>query len=572
MAGIGGKKYPLSIIVGTVDRATAGLQKINKEVSRLTAPVRRLNNRLKALGEASGISKVGERWTAAGKAMGGVGAIAGKVAFGVGAIAGAAGLGLHSLHEMVEENDALAKSADRVGESIDTYAQLRFAFGQAGVGVEELDGGIGTFIKSLGQAKAGTGKLAGFLGKVSPALLRQVKGAKSSKEALFLMADAMKKIEDPGKRAALAAAAFGGSGEKMIGMLGEGSAGIRALMEGFASRAGSLEDTARMSEGLSDRFGELQASMVGVKSVILGALGPTLNTLMLDLQKFLADNQGRIKAFAAAFAENLPGAIEKARTVLTTLYEVVTKVWSVIGGAEGAGIALGAVLSVKVVAAALSVAQALGSTVALFGKVSWVVLKLVGGPLPTLIRLMGTGLVAAVRTLGTAILTTPIGWIIAGIVGLIAAGWLLYKNWDEIKFAFVAIWIAITEAFTAAWDGIKAAAGSVADWVLEKWAAVTEGITSRITRLVDMAKGAASWLGIGDDTASSGGTGGTAGGTMARAAQLPAAAQFQPGVGRASEARVMVDFANMPKGARVSSDPKSSADVDLSVGYQMGAL
>jgi len=36
------------------------------------------------------------------------------------------------------------------------------------------------------------------------------------------------------------------------------------------------------------------------------------------------------------------------------------------------------------------------------------------------------------------------------------------------------------------------------------------------------------------------------------------------------EARVKVDFANAPKGTRVTTDPRSTTDVDLSVGYQVG--
>jgi hypothetical protein len=41
--------------------------------------------------------------------------------------------------------------------------------------------------------------------------------------------------------------------------------------------------------------------------------------------------------------------------------------------------------------------------------------------------------------------------------------------------------------------------------------------------------------------------------------------------GAPQQAKITVDFANAPKGTRVSTDPKSSADVDLGVGYQMGS-
>ena len=49
-------------------------------------------------------------------------------------------------------------------------------------------------------------------------------------------------------------------------------------------------------------------------------------------------------------------------------------------------------------------------------------------------------------------------------------------------------------------------------------------------------------------------------------ASSPAAALSSSG---RSEARVQVDFSNLPKGARVSQDPQGTADLDLSMGYAM---
>lgn len=66
-----------------------------------------------------------------------------------------------------------------------------------------------------------------------------------------------------------------------------------------------------------------------------------------------------------------------------------------------------------------------------------------------------------------AFLTSPIGIITVAIMGLVAVGILLYKNWDSVK-AFlsicwegiktvaVAIWNGIVAFFSACWEGIKA--------------------------------------------------------------------------------------------------------------------
>ena len=260
--GIGGKKYPLSIVVGTVDRATAGLLKINKQIDRMTAPVRLLNKRLARLGELANISKVGDRWKTAGESLAGVGK---TVAVGMGLVAAAAGLGAHAIMGMVEANDAVGDSAQRLNLSVDAFLGLRYAAKKSGAEIEDLDSGMETFVVNLGKAKAGTGKLAGFLKEVSPALLKQVKATTSTEEATLLMADAIAKVQDPTKRAALATAAFGGAGLKLAPLLARGSSGVKDLMGSFIRLAGSQESAVAQSGDLADLMDDMDAAILGVK-------------------------------------------------------------------------------------------------------------------------------------------------------------------------------------------------------------------------------------------------------------------------------------------------------------------
>ena len=53
-----------------------------------------------------------------------------------------------------------------------------------------------------------------------------------------------------------------------------------------------------------------------------------------------------------------------------------------------------------------------------------------------------------------AVLTSPTGIAIIAITALIAAGVLLYKNWDAIKERLSAIWQAISGFASSVWDGI----------------------------------------------------------------------------------------------------------------------
>ena len=59
----------------------------------------------------------------------------------------------------------------------------------------------------------------------------------------------------------------------------------------------------------------------------------------------------------------------------------------------------------------------------------------------------------ATLAFGKALLLNPITWVIAGIVALVAAGWLLWKNWDTV-----------TEYFSGAWVVIKDKGSQTIDW------------------------------------------------------------------------------------------------------------
>ena len=72
-------------------------------------------------------------------------------------------------------------------------------------------------------------------------------------------------------------------------------------------------------------------------------------------------------------------------------------------------------------------------------------------PITTLVK---TGWAAATTALGAALtfLTGPIGLIILGIAGLVAAGYLLYRNWDTVTRFVSKAWDTIRERVGEFWD------------------------------------------------------------------------------------------------------------------------
>lgn len=56
---------------------------------------------------------------------------------------------------------------------------------------------------------------------------------------------------------------------------------------------------------------------------------------------------------------------------------------------------------------------------------------------------------AALTAMNLAFLANPITWVIVGIVALVAAGYMLVKNWDKVKSFFVGLWASIKQGFNA---------------------------------------------------------------------------------------------------------------------------
>jgi phage-related protein len=73
--------------------------------------------------------------------------------------------------------------------------------------------------------------------------------------------------------------------------------------------------------------------------------------------------------------------------------------------------------------------------------------------------LAGTGGVEAMRAAMTALnlafLMNPITWVVLAIVGLIAAGYALIKNWDKVKAFFIGLWDYVTGVFHRAMEVIN---------------------------------------------------------------------------------------------------------------------
>lgn len=195
----------------------------------------------------------------------------------------------------------------------------------------------------------------------------------------------------------------------------------------------------------------------------------------------------------------------------------------------------------------------IGGVVAVVGPVLMIVGKLAAG-MSVLFKALVLG-AKGIRILTVALISNPIGALVAAIA---AAALLIISNWGPIGDFFSALWDGVTAAFSAAWAFIKRIVGKIVDAVnkviafakkVKDLAAATQAPVIEVARERLREEARRRDLGIGEK-------------------EFQALRRSE----RAAEqsAKIVVDFSNAPRGTRVQTDPSSTADVNTSVGYQMG--
>ncbi|HBR04049.1 MAG TPA: phage tail tape measure protein [Ruminiclostridium sp.] len=82
--------------------------------------------------------------------------------------------------------------------------------------------------------------------------------------------------------------------------------------------------------------------------------------------------------------------------------------------------------------------------------------------------LLGKGFLSgagAALKFGAALLTNPVTWIVIGIISLIAAIILLWKNWDQVSVALGTAWTTVKEGFLGGVQQIKDGFTAAIDWI-----------------------------------------------------------------------------------------------------------
>lgn len=224
-----------------------------------------------------GLRNISKKFSRFGGKLAGIGAAAG----GIGALAAPLASAVKLFSDF---GDTIQKAALRTGFTTESLSELQFALSRSGASFAEFENAVRRFQANLSMFGRGLG--AAKHAFKSLGLTFSQLSALSPDKQLELMADAISKVADPARQAAIAMAIFGRSGTNLLPLLKEGGAGIAALRE-EANRLGLTmsQETANKAAILNDAMGTLGDVFRAVKIEVGSALAPAISRLSGQLSE-----------------------------------------------------------------------------------------------------------------------------------------------------------------------------------------------------------------------------------------------------------------------------------------------
>lgn len=179
------------------------------------------------------------------------------------------------VQEAFQSIDAVAKLSDRLNIATEDLVSLQFAADLSGVSAEDLTGALGKMTAKLGELQAGSAEARRMFAGLGVDV-QALEGAGGG-EAFGMIADAINALPTAAQRAAAAVDLFGKSGQGLLPLLAEGSAGFGRFRE-EADRLGitfSRVD-ARMVEAANDALSRAWTSVKGLGTQLAIQLSPYL--------------------------------------------------------------------------------------------------------------------------------------------------------------------------------------------------------------------------------------------------------------------------------------------------------
>jgi TP901 family phage tail tape measure protein len=625
-----GKSFPISLIVRAVDEATAPIRKMSASLGDLSKQVSAVGRTMTAgvtlplagmaaasvaafgrfeAGMAS-VSTLVDTSVESVDAMGrSVLDISRRVPVGLAdltdALASARGAGVSAAEQFKVLENSAKLGAAALGSTKDAVDVVTSAINAFGLQGKEADGVYNVLFQAVNAGKMSLAQFAQGFGGVAGTVAAA--GVKLDEYASSVAA-----LTTTGLPAAEAHTQL----RAVISGLTRESPMAAAAFKKLGAK--SFKDLIAQSGGLVPALEKVRATLKGNEKAMLDALGSTeaLNAVLGltgnqagTFRTALASTRSGVDGMAAAFEKQNRTAAATAQRLRNTFEGIAISVGRVLVpvleqlapvleraafkweemGSEGqksvvvlaaAAAALGpTILVVSGLTTALSAAAGAFVFVGGWAKYLWMMrASIMAGFVPSL-----SAAAASMWGFTAALLANPLTWVVSGVAALAGVAYLVYRNWEPIKAFFLDTWETVRGAFATAFGWIgENLAWTPLGMLINNWEPIRAFFSELWDGIVETFRGAweairpivgwvSSGLGGGELAVTAGvaGSGQSLGAATDRALLGAASAAPAPGAPQSTEARVRVDFANLPPGARVRQEPGGTAPLDLNLGYGM---
>lgn len=380
------------------------------------------------MGIANVTSSIGDMM----KRLGAVGAVLGIGGGGI--VAGVLGLA-RSVADLSGELDSLAR---RAGVSVETLQELKFAASTRGVSFDGLVDGLKELnLRADEFIATGKGPAADAFAALGYSA-SELKGKLKDPAALF--AEIIERLGalDKSTQIRFTDEIFGGTGgEQFAQMIGMTADELKRLMATARDTGAVLgNDVVEAGRKFIINLDLLMMRLDGLRKRIGAQLLPTLNDLVVDMTAWLDVNKGLVRSAIVEWTGKLIKVVKDLR-------DPTSEVRRQIAGLKAQFDEVMASIKPFVDFVGGPMNAALGALAL------WI-----GAPLLTALSVVSLAFI----NLGIAIMTTPIGWILAGIAALGAAVYVLIQRWDDFAAYWSGLWGRVTSAFNDGFvNGIMAA-------------------------------------------------------------------------------------------------------------------
>lgn len=252
------------------------------------------------------------------------------------AVAGAAAAGaVASVFKFAAAGDQLDKMSSRTGATSEALSQLGFAAEQSGTDLATVERSMQAMSRQMLQAERGSAEITKTLDELGLSV-GNLSGL-SPDQQMEVFADALSRVEDPGRKAALAMQIFGKSGTQMLPLLNGGAEGIRGLREEADQLGLTIStDQAKAAADFTDAWNRIKRA-VGAAFIQVGAkLAPVMTDLAGRVLPWVVSG-GRavatiMEAVGVGFITALDAASTGIRYLLDSFPNLTSAVTETFGG------------------------------------------------------------------------------------------------------------------------------------------------------------------------------------------------------------------------------------------------